>query len=182
MLTIERSARGELQVKAAQAIGVGGLIITPAVPGLPCIMVPKSGAPISPLAVKIHTNFAQKDLPEDFVVVPSTKLPPRGVLLGEWDKAVFVGPFWAIQRRPAHEQVTCIFKEVEVNVLWSLNHGGGGFNLQAVSSSAHETVKIPVLVNSVDLIEGEVLTCASAPAVQKVKDRKLHRWDTVKRT
>jgi hypothetical protein len=172
MVSITRTSRGELEVRAIVDVPIGGIAFAPAVPDLRCIAVKKANSTSSPMCLYIG----------DLVVSPSTKLPPRGIQLAKWDKDGFVNPFWVMERSAIVERSNFITSTVEAASLRNVTMNGEHLHLAKASVTNNDTFPIPVLVNHKPLKPGDLLVLETQdPGRKHSRVLKSIRWDTGKR-
>jgi len=172
MVSISRSSRGEVEVKAMVDVKVGGLAFAPGVAGLASITVVKQGVSISPLCVQI----------DGLVVAPSTRLPPRGIKLADWDKDAFLNPFWIMERSPIVERSNFMLVSVAAAALRSLSLETDSLHLAVSTVTAADSHQVPVIVNHKPLKKGDIMVVETTdPGRKQAKVPKTVRWDTVKR-
>jgi hypothetical protein len=114
----------------------------------------------------------------DLVILPCTRLPPRGVELHLHDKPVFLHPFWAMQRSSILEEANIDMQEITFDIVDSIVKGEK--KDAGRMAPQHERVNIPVAVNVEPLAEGDALIMPMARVEKIQRGAKPVTWDMQK--
>ena len=193
-VSITRSSAGELKVMAACDLARGECAFAPGVSSPSFISTSSRKGPIPATAVYVNNFSTSSALPvagsprsggsskdaeasvDDFIIFPCCRMPPRGVSCDDWEKQMWVHPFWIISRVEDSAAANMEMKKVEVQVVKTM--AAGELDVGKKSFSAFRKIQIPVMVTSTAVKKGTPLGIASSSEkVKKAKDKTL-RWDS----
>ena len=120
--------------------------------------------------------------PDELVILPSLRMPPRGVAWASWGKEPYMHPFWALSRTAVPDEVNMSMRKVAVDLVVTM--GMGALHLPSGKAGTHfSSMTIPVTTPCKVIEKGTVLAL-EAPGEQNKKSNtksKTFQWDTVSR-
>jgi len=175
-------------VLATKNLSPGEVALAPGVVGMSCIASAAKRRAFPPMAVRVEkfgptlSRGQGKDGDSGYgelVIMPSARLPPRGVDLQNWEEPVFVHPFWLIKRDSDVASVNMTIKQVSVDTVRTC--AAGELDIARNKFTKWQQVTLPVMTNTVGLREGSVLIAEMPAGPAKAKSSKVLRWDSLLR-
>ena len=119
---------------------------------------------------------AQEPEIDDMVILPCYRLPPRGTSCEEWDKPLWVHPFWLVLRTSELDKANMEMKVAEVQVVKTMS--AGEVNVGKESFSDFRKLGVPVMTTKKAVKQGEILSIWHVVEKAKKTKDKTVRWDT----
>ena len=176
-ISVTRSSTGEMTVSATEGIPAGGVCLAPTVASGAFVVAKKKNHTYAPPAVCAKVGDVE------MVILPSTRLPPRGIQVADWGPkkdTAFVSPFWVIETSPIAAKANCSHSLVSWKAVSTVVFEEDTFKLECKSLSASCEMNIPVITNHKALVTGDKLVLIAEAKDKQATKGKVFSWDKLK--
>ena len=112
---------------------------------------------------------------DHLVIMPCYRLPPRGTSCEEWEKPLWVHPFWLVSRTPEQAAANMELKTAETQVVKTMS--AGEVDVGRKSFSSFRKITVPVMTTKVPVKKGTALKILGGEKPKKPKVQTV-RWDS----